>query len=361
MDRLEVVRRRLHAQRLATGQFATPADAVAWLGAIQAQEYAEAKWSIGQRVHGSTDADVEDGFARGDILRTHLLRPTWHFVARSDIGWMLELTAPRVHAANRYMYRKLELDEQLFERTDRVLYEALASGVPLTRPELAEVLATAGIEADGHRLGYTVMHAELEALICSGPRRGRQHTYALLDTRAPEAEEMCREQALAELTRRFFRSRGPATVKDFTTWSSLTVADAKAGLERVGAELECEVDRQGRAWYAAPAPGGALPGTGAFLVPTYDELVIGYKDLKVVLAQAPPREGLLVRPIVIDGLTVGSWKRKLTSTTALIEATLFKRLKRSETQALEAAVERFGRFNGLGAELRSEVVAQRRL
>jgi Winged helix DNA-binding domain len=356
-DRLAIVHRRLRAQRLAAEPFGAPADAVRWLGAMQAQEFAEAKWSIGERVHGCTDAAVEEAFARGEILRTHVLRPTWHFVARADIRWMLRLTAPRVHALNRYPYRKYELDDDVLRRSGEVLVRALANAEPHTRSELAELLRRAGIVADGLRLGYILMHAELEELLCSGPRRGRQQTYALLDDRAGEAKVLTRDQALAELTWRYFASHGPATVRDFRAWSSLTAADARAALERVGHRLEAQTGDDGTPWYAAPAGPEDRPATGAFLIPMYDETVVAYRDLKVVLAEPPPAEGFLSRPIVIDGRTVGSWKRFVGRRGATIEADLFTPLARAETEALEAVVERFGRFMELPASLEARVVA----
>ena len=205
-----------------------------WLGAVQAQQFDEAKWSLAERTHACTDADVEAAFARGEIIRTHVLRPTWHFVERGDVRWLLRLTRPRVHALNRYSYRMFELDASVLTRSHDVLAKTLADGEPRTRRELAERLAAAGIEADGPRLAYIVMHAELEELICSGPRRGKQQTYALLDHRAPPSplDGLSRERALAELVRRYFRSHGPATIKDFTAWSSLTVADTRVGPRR---------------------------------------------------------------------------------------------------------------------------------
>lgn len=337
-DPLAIVQRRLHSQRLASGLFERPADAVQWLGAMQAQEYAEAKWSIAERVDGCTDADVEEAFARGEILRTHVLRPTWHFVTPADIRWMLRLTAPRVHAANRYSYRKYELPSETLERSHDIIAAALEGGEPLTRPELADALTRAGIVADGLRLGYILMHTELEALVCSGPRRGKQHTYARFESRVPESPELAREEALGELALRFFRSRGPATIRDFSAWSGLTMADAKAGREMVADWLDSDAD-DGR---AAP---------GAFLIPMYDEIGMSYKDLRMVLARHPPREGMLSRPIVIDGLTVGSWKRTVTRRAAVIEATLFTDLSGTQAAALDAVVERFGRFMELPASV----------
>jgi hypothetical protein len=349
LDPIAIIHRRLHAQRLASRHFARPAKAVHWLGAMQAQEFAEAKWSIGERVVGSTDADMEDAFARGEILRTHVLRPTWHFVTPADIRWMLRLTAPRVHAANRYMYRKLELSDDVLARAHAAIAWALEAHEAQTRAELADALREAGIVADGPRLGYILMHAELEQLVCSGPRRGKQHTYASFDRRVPAGRELARDEALAELTLRFFRSRGPATVRDFTSWSGLTVADAEAGLRLTEGRLDAEIDDDGIPWIAPPGDGEPAPG--AFLIPMYDEMVSGYKDLRIVLAKQPPREGMLSRPIVIDGRTVGSWKRTVTNRAATVEATLFTGLSAADESALQGVVERFGRFMQLPAAL----------
>jgi Winged helix DNA-binding domain len=349
LDPIAIVQRRLHAQRLASGRFARPAQAVHWLGAMQAQEFAEAKWSVGQRVDGATDADVEDSFARGEILRTHVLRPTWHFVTPADIRWVLRLTGPRVHAANRYMYRKLDLSGYLLTRAHAAIARALEADEPRTRAELVDPLRGAGIVADGLRLAYILMHAELEQVVCSGPRRGKQQTYASFDKRVPAARELTRDEALAELTLRFFRSRGPATVRDFTSWSGLTVADAKVGLRLTGGQLSVDVHDNGTSWIGPPGVGEPAPG--AFLIPMYDELVSGYKDLRVVLARPPQREGMLSRPIVMDGRTVGSWKRTVANRAATVEATLFTDLSAAEASALHVVVERFGRFMQLPAAL----------
>ena len=348
LDPIAIVQSRLHAQRLASGRFARPAQAVQWLGAMQAQEFAEAKWSVGERVDGATDADVEDSFARGEILRTHVLRPTWHFVSAADIRWVLRLTGPRVHAANRYMYRRLDLSGDVLSRAHAAIARALEADESRTRAELVDPLRGAGIVADGLRLAYILMHAELEEVVCSGPRRGKQQTYASFDKRVPAGPELTREEALAELTLRFFRSRGPATVRDFSSWSGLTVADAKAGLRLTEGQLDVLVDDDG-SWIGPGGHGERAPG--AFLIPMYDEMVSGYKDLRVVLAKPPPREGMLSRPIVIDARTVGSWKRTVTNRAAIVEATMFIELSAAESSALRAVVERFGRFMQLPAAL----------
>ncbi len=362
MTDLDIVRSRLVTQRLAGEPAADPAEAVRWLGAVQAQEFAEAKWSLAERTHNATDATVETAFAEGDIIRTHLLRPTWHFVARDDVRWLLRLTRPRVHALNRYWYSKVGLTAEDFTRGHAALARALDDGRPRTRTEVAEHLGTAGVDATGMRLALLLMHAELEEVICSGPRRGKQHTYALLDHRVPThaLDGRPREAAVTELVLRYFRSHGPATVNDFTHWSSLTVADTRTALDRLGDQLEVQT-RDGTPWYASPpsstehpAPGareGTRTAGGAYLIPMYDETIVAYQDLRVVLAHPAPRPDLLERAIVIDGRTHGTWKRRLTARTVTVEATLFADLTTPQRAALDAAVHRFGDSLGLEAHL----------
>src|SRR5262245_53216938 len=179
--KIDLARERLRNQKLLQSEFRKADEAVAWLGAVQSQEYAGAKWALGQRAQGLTDPDVDEAFNRGTILRTHILRPTWHFVARADIRWLLALSAPRVHAVSAHYYRTMELDDKLFARSRKVFERALAGGKHLTRSELARRLEKAGILAKGPRLAFLMMHSELNAVICSGPRQGKQFTYALLD------------------------------------------------------------------------------------------------------------------------------------------------------------------------------------
>ncbi|MGH3682689.1 MAG: DNA glycosylase AlkZ-like family protein, partial [Natronosporangium sp.] len=208
MAKQDIATWRLRSHGLAGAPFRSVTEVVRWLGAVQSQEYAVAKWSVGQRATGLSDAGLDLALAEGTVLRTHVLRPTWHFVAAADLRWLLALTAPRVHAANAHYYRKFELDQPLFRRSNALLARALAGGQQLTRPELARVLAAGGIEADALRLGYLLMYAELAAVICSGGLRGRQRSYALFDERVPAAPARDRDEALADLTTRYFTSHG---------------------------------------------------------------------------------------------------------------------------------------------------------
>src|SRR5947207_2505805 len=228
MPPLDVCRHRLASQHLVKQTLETASEVVRLFGAVQAQDYSGAKWGIGQRTIGANDATIEKQFSDGAILRTHVLRPTWHFVVPADIRWMLALTAPRVKAAMAHYDRKLELDSPVLRRSQKVLTKALTGGKELTRTELAQALTKSGVRADGtQRLAHLVMHAELDGLICSGARRGKQFTYALLEERVAPAKKLSRDEALVELAHRYFTTRGPATPDDFAWWSGLTRTDAK--------------------------------------------------------------------------------------------------------------------------------------
>src|SRR5262245_302167 len=212
---LDIARTRLRNQRLIGKPFATPEEVVGWLGAVQAQDYAGAKWAVAQRTAGCSDADVEQACRDGRILRTHVLRPTWHLVLPEDIRWMLALSAPRIRAAMAFYDRRLGLTDAVCARSAAALAAALRGGNHLTRGELARVLAAAGIPAAGQRLGHLMVRAEIDGVICSGATRGKQSTYALLDERAPAAKPRGRDDALAELAGRYFASHGPALPQDF--------------------------------------------------------------------------------------------------------------------------------------------------
>lgn len=344
----EIAQLRLRNQRISNPTFKRPQEVVHWLGAVQAQDYPGAKWAVAQRGRGITDGDMDRALAEGTILRTHLLRPTWHFVTPADIHWMLRLTAPRVHAANATMYRQLGLDNALFKRSNAALAKALQGGRQLTRPELGFSLKRARIEADGQRLSYLMMRAELDGVICSGARRGRQFTYALLDERAPQQNAFDREQALAELATRYFTSRGPATLKDFVWWSGLTTTEAKAGLELVSPRFAREVIVDQVYWRPIRRPQARRVSQTAHLLATYDEYLIGYKSRG--LAVDPVQAKRIVRgdtfssTILLKGRVVGTWKRTINKGTVEIQTDLFALLSPADKQAIAAAALQYGQF-----------------
>lgn len=351
-----IASRRLANQHLTGRPLDTPQDVVGWLGAVQAQDYTGAKWAIAQRMRDISDAALDQAFADGAILRTHVMRPTWHFVLPDDIRWMLELTAARVHAANAYSYRKFELDHSLFRRSNRALTKALRGGRQLTRTECARVLREAAIAADGLRLGYLMMRAELDAVICSGARRGKQFTYALVDERAPNARKLERHEALAELASRYFTSHGPALLQDFVWWSGLTPADAKEGI-RLASNLVEEVIGGKTYWDgSSPVRPTAKVPTG-HLLPNYDEFLIAYQDHSPnfrgpLAVDAASLNRVLARHIaVVNGHVVGGWRSAVEHKALWIEAELLVSLSRAERACLQTAAKRYGRFLGIPVEL----------
>ncbi len=354
---MTIAHERLQHQRLTANPLDQPAAVVRWLGAVQAQDYAGAKWSIGVRLRAATDDDVERAFDQGDLLRTHLLRPTWHFVVPDDIHWLLALTAPRVHALNAPYYRKTGLDDALYGRVVDVLAAALRDGARLTRDELRAVFDQAGIATAGAlRMSYMLMRAELDGILCSGPRSGKQFTYMLLEARAPQGRRLAREEALAELARRYFLSRGPATVHDFARWSGLTVADARAGLEAVTPDLRHkQVD--GQSYWLPAAIEAAVPSAPqVHLLSIYDEYLSGYKERSAVIdpdhaARLIALGNDLTAVVLIDGLVAGVWKRRLDRQQVLVSVTPFRPLGQDEREALALAAERYGAFLRLPAVL----------
>jgi hypothetical protein len=350
MTNLDIARQRLHNQLINHTTFEKPEDVVRWLGAVQAQDYAAAKWALGLRLQGTTDDDIDQAFAGGAILRTHLLRPTWHFVTPADIRWLLALTAPRVHAVNAYWYRKLELDDAIIMSSNAVLAKALQGGKQLTRPELVSVLQQAGIATDDlQRFTYIMMRAELDGIVCSGARRGKQFTYALLDDRAPQTRTFDRDDALAEFARRYFTSHGPATLQDFVWWSGLTVADARAGLEMVASQLMHEVVEGQTYWFSTSTPLAYELSQSIYLLPNFDEYTVGYTDRSAVfdvsdLTKFDARGNVLNPTIVLDGRVVGTWKRTIKKDTVMVTPSLFAPLNEVETRSFIESANRYGAF-----------------
>ena len=348
MTQVDIARRRLRQQSLDQPRFEQPRDAVAWLGAVQAQDYPAAKWALGLRVRRATDATIESAFNEGSILRTHVLRPTWHFVVPEDIRWMLALSAPRVRAILASHDRTLQLTAKELARCGNLIARALEDGNHLTRDELAQRLERNRIAARGQRLGRIVMHSELDALICSGPRRGKQFTYALLDERVPQVNAIDRDQALANWATRYFASHGPAQIKDFAWWSGLAVKDATAGLESVKAKLEAET-LEGKTYWWSPARVPAMKSPAAWLLSIYDEYTIAYKDRSALGGKRYADKFLrmgnaLTSVLVIDGQLVGTWKRTVARKTIDVKVSPLRRLSVVEKRAVSEAVDRYRAF-----------------
>lgn len=356
-DSRAVANARLARQFLTSAGPTRASEIVRELCAVQSQDFAGAKWALAQRTRGLTDVDIEREFADGNILRTHVLRPTWHFVSPSDIRWMLALTGPRVKAAMAYHGRSVEVTPDIVRRSNAAMAKALAGGKHLTRLELAKALERAGVKmASGQRLAHLVMEAELDAVVCSGPRQGKQFTYALLEERVPPAAPRERDEALVELTLRYFTTRGPATARDFAWWSGLAMSDVKRGLEIAGRQLLRATLNGQDLWYDERVV--RKPKPSAHLLPNYDEYFIGYKDRSAIaqrLGHSKLVEGgnfLLANVVFVDGQLVGGWRRRLDTSAAIVELKLLSKLTPDEKDRVTTAANRFGKFLGSDVELR---------
>ena len=343
--------RRLRSQLIARQGLRRPEDVVAWQGAVQAQEYEPAKWALGLRMRdGVVAGDVEHACQSGRILRTHVMRPTWHFVAAPDIRWLLALTGPRVHRILTSYNRRLGLDARTLVKGTAAIEQALGGGRFLTRAELGEHLHRAGVALERLQLTNLVMHAELEAIVCSGPRRVKQQTYALLGERVPKATAPTRDEALAILSRRYFRSHGPATIRDFVWWSGLTVADARRGLEMNRAKRE-EIDGL-TYWTVGPARRGATRDRLVYLLPIYDEYLIAYRDRRAVPHLSSGRHGdggeavTFQHALIIAGQVAGTWRTTPRVGAAELDVVPRRRLTGAERRALEDAILRYRAFIG---------------
>jgi hypothetical protein len=352
MKATDIAQQRLINQHLASPVYEDPADIVYHMGAIQAQDYAGAKWAIAQRLQGATDDIIEKAFTNGDIIRTHVMRPTWHFVHPKDIRWMLELTAPRVQAIASFRHRQLKLDAAIFSLCEKTLIKALTGGKQLSRDEVAAALQQAGVATDDQRFIHIMMEMELIGLVCSGGRQGKQFTYTLLDERVPSVKSMNRQDTLATLAERYFTAHGPATLQDFVWWSGLTVNDAKAGLEMVKNKLNSESSDESTYWFSGRQDTPKSKTPAAFLLPNYDEYIVSYRDRSAAVAasdinKADPRGTIFNHTILINGRIAGTWKRSFRKDTVDLEITPFSPLSKVNHAAIASAAKRYAKFLGL--------------
>lgn len=350
---MDIASQRLHNQHITRPRRGSPGNLVMALGAVQAQEYPFAKWALALRLGAKgTDAEIDAAVDRGDILRTHVLRPTWHFVAAPDILWMLQLTAPRVHARLAIYLSRLGVEKRTLTRAAAFIERSVRDSRYLTRHELQARLTQAGITLRGTALALVIMYAELEQVICSGPRRGKQFTYALVSERAPHARALQPDEALAELTRRYLESHGPATIRDFVWWSSLTTADARRGVDMVTAR---RLDQGGRIYWMVNAATPVRPAQGpqVHLLPIYDEFLVAYRD-RVAVPHGPGALtfGPMKHALIIDGVVAGTWR---TDRVGEVAVTPVRRLTGPERAGIEARVGQLGRFFGTELTLNYEL------
>ncbi len=311
MNKKQFLNLRLSSQLLVRRDFDDPAAVVSHFGAMQAQDYQMTKWAVGSRMKKATDEQIESAIDEGKVIRTHILRPTWHLVAAKDIRWMLMISAPSVMRQMTAMNGRLELDQKTFDKSNAIIQRLLSGNNHLTRAEIMAALSGNGINTHGHRSAHLMFHAELSGLVCNGARKGRQSTYALLDERVPEKNDLQKEEALAELAKRYFTSHGPATVKDFIWWSGLPVADVRTAVA-LNPQLG-QMKFEGEEYFFAEGD-NVKPTPQFLLLPAFDEYLIAYKERSAMIdlqhsPHAFTKNGIFRPLIVVDGKVEGIWQR----------------------------------------------------
>ncbi|WP_435741677.1 winged helix DNA-binding domain-containing protein [Nocardioides sp. SYSU DS0663] len=352
----DIARWRLRTQLLTARHAATADEVVGHLLAVQAENPSQAGWAVAARTSEPDGADLARLLDEGRVIRTHVLRPTWHYVRAEDTRWLLELTAPRIRPT---AVRQLEHDHGLegreVDRLSSVLLDSLAGAADQTRAGLAAALDQAGIDVPGPVLTLLLGLLELDGLVCSGRPDDGAHTYALAADRLPVARPRDRDEALAEVALRYVTGHGPATEKDLAYWATLTLTDVRRGISQVRGELDC-FDHGGRTfWHAAGCepPGGPAEPAG-HLLQILDETYRGYQDSRMVLDAAgvvPPGRETAIGMALVDGQMVARMTRTLGRRAVFTLTPYGATLTRRQLQALEAAAERYGAFLGLEPEV----------
>lgn len=320
------------------------------MGAMQAQSLDLAKWAIGVRLKNRTVVDIDEALNTGRIIRTHILRPTWHFVSAEDIHWMSDLSLPRLKPVYRSYTKTLGADDALICRTVPVLGRALEGGKHLTKAEIGDALRVQNVTIDDDHLRLTISYAEMEGLLCNGRLKGSKQTFTLLNEWAPRKQTLSRDEALERLSRKYFTSHAPATVQDFAWWSGLTLTECRRGIEMIKADFVCETVNGRDFWMERDAVGTTLTkADSALLLPPFDEFVVSYKDRSEIIeavhyGKVMTKNGLFSPTLVLNGKIVGSWKKTLRKGLPQIETSFFEKRPQKEQALFIPEKKRLERF-----------------
>ncbi len=347
---------RLRNQQLEGSQFKSPKELVSWMGAMQAQDFAMANWAVGTRLPQANVKTIEEAYNKGEIIRTHLMRPTWHFVSQDDLHWMLELTSPQVRRVMKTNDRRFELDDKVYAQCNGMLGRVLADGQSLTREELTLEFGKIHIRTDENRLSHILVRAECDGIVCSGPMKGNKLSYSLLTERVPKGRQYSHEEALASLASRYFNSHCPASLRDFVWWSGLSVTNARKGLEAIKSGLISETFDTETYLMTNSFSVSFSSKPSVHLLPAYDEFLISYADrtaaLEAVHQKKTISENGIFRPIVVvNGQVVGLWKRTTKKHTVFIEVSHFTPFDKESVLAIEQETCRYGAFLNKKTEL----------
>jgi len=341
----------LRTQLLVRPHARSATEVVGHLLAVQAENPRQSEWAVAARTSTPRRADVPGLIADGTVVRTHVLRSTWHYALVEDIGWLLDLTAPRLLANLDHQLATRGLDAAGLDRVATLVAEALAAQPDSTRSELVEVLRTAGFDTESLFVLLVMARLEMAQLVCSGRPRDGEHTYALFSERVPSPRRLERDEALAELALRYFTGHGPATERDLAYWATLTVTDVRRGLAVVRDQLASFVHDGRTFWHAqgqGPPQGAGSPG--AHLLQILDEMYRGYQDSRWVLDAA----GVVGRGretstgmALVDGQLVAGMKRTLTTTSVTFALSPHRPIASPDREALEQAARCYAAYLGV--------------
>lgn len=340
---------RLSNQQITESNFKEVKDLVTWMGAIQAQDYNMAKWAIGLRLANSTDKTIEEALNKGEVIRTHILRPTWHFISPDDVSWMLDLTAEQIKSTMRSSDKLLGITKDIFEKSNIIIHDALTQNKYLTRKELSEFLNKANIKfKDPRAYRHIIFNAEIDGIVCSGPIQGEEQTYVILSRLVKKQRRYKKDEGLYELAKRYFTSHGPATLYDFSWWSGLRINDSQRAIELINKEFPSEKIGSKTYWFPQNTTHKNTQNA-IHLLPAYDEFIISYKDRSPSLQSRNQRKvssvnGIFKPIIVFNGEIIGTWKRISKKNTILIETTLFQAINKEAESSIEKEVEQYGLF-----------------
>jgi Winged helix DNA-binding domain len=352
---LDIARWRLRSQHLVWPYAVSAREVVGSLLAVQAENPGQAAWAVASRTQNPDQADLATLLDDGTVLRTHVLRPTWHFVRAEDVGWLLDLTGPRVRRVTGQQLRDAHgLDERSIDMAVAAVTEALASRGQLTRAQLADELREHGIPGSRQMLMILLAHAELDGLICSGAIVDGEHTYALMGARIPTRRRFGRTEALAELALRYFTGHGPATERDLAYWATLTLTDVRVGLQQVHDRLD-SFQHDGRTFWHAPgeAPGGPQQPAG-HLLQILDETYRGYQDSRWVLdaaGEVPRARETAAGMALVDAQLLAAMRRTIAHDHVHFDLRPYRALAPPQIEALDQAARRYGEYLRLNARL----------
>lgn len=352
MDASIIANLRLSNQQLIGTTLKTPEEIVSWMGAVQAQDFNMSKWALGVRVPVLTNGLVEDALNKGKLVRTHILRPTWHLVAGKDIHWMLSLSAPRLKAILKTYAKMLELTEATIEKGSAIIERALSEKGHLTRPQLGEVLKNRGIDLNSHQLNHIMFSAELHGVVCNGEISNGKQTYCLLEEKIPKTEVFDKQIALERLARKYFTSHAPATLQDFVWWSGLPIVDARAAMEMIKSDFVVETIDSQQYWINNSFTELKDNDDSLVLLPAWDEFVVSYKNRQHIIldehySKVISKNGIFKPVIVKGGQIVGMWKRVKKKEKVIAETQLFGEVDGFTKELIKKASNSFDLFHAL--------------